>query len=80
MAEPKISEVHLDLAQRILNIFSRDRADPFISTDESAKVLHPVLSPYRVEVRLPKHDKWFKEVDVNKDQRIDVKELAAYLT
>jgi hypothetical protein len=67
MVEPKITEVHMDLAQRIVNIFSQGREDPYISAEESAKVVHPVMSPYRIEIRLPKHDKWFKELDDNKD-------------
>ena len=67
MVEPKITEVHMDLTQRILNIFSKGPEEPYISVEESAKVLHPVLSPYRIEIRLPKSDRWFKEVDLNKD-------------
>jgi hypothetical protein len=60
MVEPKITEVNMDLAQRIVNIFSLGREDPYISAEESDKVLHPVLSPYRIEIRIPKPDKWFK--------------------
>jgi hypothetical protein len=67
MVEPKITEVYMDLAQRIVNIFSQGREDSYISAEESTKVLHPVMSPYRIEIRLPKPDKWFKELDVNKD-------------
>ena len=43
-------------------------------------MLHPVLSPYRIEVRLHKPDKWFLKLDLNKDKRIDIRELALYLT
>jgi hypothetical protein len=50
-----------------MNIFSQGREDPYISAEESANVLHPVMSPYRIEIRLPKPDRWFKELDVNMD-------------
>ena len=67
MVESKINEVHMDLAFRILNIFSQGREVPYISKEESDKVLYPVLCPLRVEVRLHKPEKWFKDVDLKHD-------------
>jgi hypothetical protein len=39
-------------------------------------VLYPVIGELRVEIRYPRHEKWFKDVDTNKDNRIDAMELA----
>ena len=39
-------------------------------------MLYPVVGALRVEIRLHKHEDWFKKVDTNKDSRIDVAELA----
>ncbi len=72
-------EVFIDISQRIVNIFSEGREDsPYISQEESAKVLHPILGRLRAEIGLPKPDEFFKKVDTNKDQRIDVIELAKF--
>ncbi len=79
MAQPKNSEVLLDLAQRIVNVFSDGREDsPYISQEESARVLQPVLGGLRVEIRLPTANEFFRNVDTNRDQRIDVIELATF--
>ena len=69
----------LDLAQRIVNVFSEGREDsPYILQEESAAVLQPVLGPLRVEIRLPRANEFFRNVDTNRDQRIDAIELATF--
>ncbi len=59
----------MDLAQRLVNIFSEGREDsPYISQEEIAKVFRPVLWDSRVEIRLPPRDEeFFKKVDTNRD-------------
>ena len=76
MVEPKINEDLKDLAQRLVAFFSDGRPEPYITKEESEKVLYPVIAELRVEIRYPRHEKWFKDVDTNKDNRIDVMELA----
>ena len=67
MEEVKISNVHTDLARKIANIFAKGREKPYISKEELAKVLHPVLSLHRVQILFNKSENLFKEVDTNQD-------------
>jgi hypothetical protein len=46
--------------------------------EESEKVLFSVLCPFALYIRSNSASKWFKYVDSNEDDVIDVQELAAY--
>ena len=72
-------DAYRQLAQRIIEVLTYSKEEPYIDQPTAVSVLKPLLGDIKSQIKFLEQNSWFRKADKDKDTCLNLDDLTAYL-